>query len=242
MKRLTLVPCLMLLSACTLTLSPRAEQPVATPTPYGVALPPAWTPTPEPTRQPTARPTTAKPAEPTATPEIKVTALRLSEISGGYGPVQPISYGLSPALLGAGVLKPQGIAIYERTDNGALVISVAAVLTSPIEEQGFATWLENPGLLLEPLASVLGQLEGSPRSLDGFSDLGTASAATEGTILMRDTRYTAQIILLRQGVAAAYVATLVPRYADSGFDLRGVMQIYAQRLEAETEPAAPPAS
>ncbi len=246
MKRLALVPCLLLLSACTSPLGPSntPDAPAATPTRVGVALPPAWTPTPEPSRQPTARPTSKASLEPTAAPEFEVTALRLSEISGGYSPVQPITYGISPAILAAGVLQPQAIAMFERPDNDTLVISVAAVLATPTEEQGFASWLETPTMLLDALASMIGQLEGSARVLDGYADIGTASAAAEGTILMRDTRYTTQIVIVRQDVAAAYVAVLIPRGAQSGFDLDGVMRIYAQRLAAEVQGAGastPPA-
>ena len=61
---------------------------------------------------------------------------------------------------------------------------------------------------------------------------------------MRYTRYTTQLVLVRQDVAAAYVAVLVPRGAQSGFDLDGVLRIYAQRLAAEVQGAVastPPA-
>jgi hypothetical protein len=240
MTRLILIPCLLTLAACTLPFGmPGAPAaPAAPPTQVGVALPPAWTPTPETTQPPTARPPTQAAAAPTTTPEFKVTALRLSEISGGYAPVQPITYGLSPAILAAGVLQPQAIAMFGRSDNGTLVISVAAALTTATEEQGFATWIETPTILIEALAGVIGRLEGPTSVLDGYSDLGTASAAAEGTILMGETRYTTQVVLVRQGQAAAYVAALTPRYADLGFDLNGVMRIYAQRLAAEAGDAS----
>ena len=133
--------------------------------------------------------------------------------------------------------------MFEQPGGGTLVISVAAALTTATEEQGFASWLEAPTMLLEALAGALGQLEGSARALDGFSDLGTASAAAEGTILMGGARYTAQIVLLRQGSAAAYIAVLLPRGAQSGFDLQSVSRGYAERLRAEVlgipTPSAP---
>jgi hypothetical protein len=174
---------------------------------------------------------------------MKITALRLSDLPAGYAPAQPISYGISPAILAAGVLDPQAIAMFERSDNGTLVISVAAPLATPTEEQGFASWLETPTMLLEALAGAVGQFEGSARVLDGFSDIGTASAAAEGTILMRGARHTAQIVLVRQGTAAAYIAVLLPRGAQSGFDLQSVMRGYAERLRVNTlyipTPSAP---
>src|SRR4030042_2668246 len=112
MKRLTLIPWLLLLSACTLPFGapPVTEAPDATPTEIGVALPPAWTPTSPSASPPTARPTGQPEQEPTAAPEIEVTALRLTDLPGGYDPSQPISYGLSPANLAAGVLQPPAAA------------------------------------------------------------------------------------------------------------------------------------
>lgn len=241
MKRLTLIPWLLLLSACTLPFggSPAAEPPAATPTPIGVALPPAWTPTPPFGTQPTVRPTSRPEQEPTVTPEIEVTAIRLTDLPGGYAPSQPISYGLSPAILSAGVLQPQAIAMFEAPD-GTLVISVAALLGTPAEEEGFARWIETPTTLIEVLGGVLGQIEGSPRVLDGYSDIGTASAAAEGTIQFRDFRYTTQVVLLRQGPAAAYIAVLVPRGAQSGFNLQDLVRPYSERLRAGIESAGAP--
>jgi hypothetical protein len=245
MKRLTLVPWLLLLSACTLPLG-QAAAPAGSAVPatqIGVALPPAWTPTPEREAQPTARPTSPPAQEPTPTQEMKITALRLSDLPAGYAPAQPISYGISPAILAAGVLDPQAIAVFEQSGNGTLVISVAALLATPTEEHGFASWLETPMMLLEALAGAVGQLEGSARALDGFSDIGTASAAAEGSILMRGARYSTQIVILRQGRAGAYIAVLLPRGAQSGFDLQSVVRGYAERLRADTlhipTPSAP---
>jgi hypothetical protein len=236
MKRLTLIPWLLLLSACTLPLGRAAtpESPVVTPTQIGIALPPVWTPTPGQAARPTARSTSRPAQEPTPTQEVKVTALRLSDLPAGYTPAQPISYSISPAILAAGVLDPQAIAMFEQTSNGTLVISVAGPLGTPTEEQGFASWLETPTMPLEALAGAVGQLEGSARTLDGFSDIGTASAAAQGTILMRGARYTAQIVLVRQGAVAAYITVLVPRGAQSGFDLLSVARGYADRLRADT--------
>ncbi|MCX6070702.1 MAG: hypothetical protein NTU91_07565 [Chloroflexi bacterium] len=235
MKRLTLIPWLLLLSACTLPFGQAAtpELPALPPTQVGIALPPAWTPTPQGAAQSTARPTSRPAQEPTPTSEIKVTALRLSELPTGYGPAQPVAYGISPAILAAGVLEPQAIAMFEQLGNGTLVISVAAPLATPTEEQGFGSWLKTPTMLLEALAGAMGQLEGSARALDGFSDIGTASAAVEGTILIGGARYTTQIVLLRQGSAAAYIAVLLPRGAQPGFDLQSVVRGYAERLRAE---------
>lgn len=242
MKHLTLVPWLLLLSACTLPFGGAAMPATSSeaPTQIGVALPPAWTPTPERSIQSTARPTTRPSQEPTLTPEIEVSALRLTELPGGYTPAQPISYNISPAILAAGVLQPQAIALFEQPSNGTLVISVAAALATPTEEQGFASWIETPATLLEALAGVLGRLEGSARILDGFSDIGTASAAAEGTILMRDARYSTQVVILRQGDVAAYIAVLVPRGAQSGFDLQGLVRAYAGRLRVSTDASGPP--
>ena len=244
MKRLTLIPWLLLLSACTLPFGQAGtpEAVAAPPTQVGVALPPAWTPTPQRAAQPTARPTSRPVQEPTPTTEIKVTALKLSELPAGYAPAQPISYGLSPAILAAGVLKPQAIAMFEQPGNGTLVISVAAALTTPTEEQGLASWLAAPTMLLEALAGAIGQLEGSPRALDGFSDIGTASAAAEGTIAMGGVRYSTQIIILQQGQAAAYMAVLLPRGAQLGFDLQGVVRAYAGRLRVDTIKLGPPST
>jgi hypothetical protein len=243
MKRLMLLPWLLLLSACTLPFGQPGigETPSAPPTQVGVALPPAWTATPERAAQPTARPTNRPAHEPTATQEIKVTALRLSELPGGYSPVQPISYGITPPVLAAGVLEPQAIAMFTQP-NGTLVISVAAPLRTPSEEQGFAAWHQTPTTLLQALAGVLGEVEGSPRSLDGFGDIGEASAAAEGTILMGGARYTTQVVLLRFESVAAYLAVLVPRGAVSGFELHGVAVAYAQRLRTDVEQLAPPST
>jgi len=234
MKRLTFIPWLLLLSACTLPFGQAAttEVPVVPTAQIGVELPPEWTPTPERAAPPTARPTSRPAQEPTPTQEIEVTALRLTELPGGYSPAQPISYGISPAILAAGVLEPQAIAMFQQP-NGTLVISVAAPLTTPTEEQGFASWLETPTMLLEALAGAMGQLEGSARKLDGFSDIGTGSAATEGTILIGGARYTTQVVILRQESAAAYIAVLVPRGAQSGFDLQSVVRGYAMRLRTD---------
>jgi hypothetical protein len=242
MKRLTLIPWLLLLSACTLPFGQAAtpELPSLPPTQAGIALPPAWTPTPQGAAQPTAQPTSRPAQEPTPTSEIEVTALRLSELPAGYGPAQPVTYGISPAILAAGVLEPQAIAMFEQPGNGTLVISVAAPLATPTEEQGFASWLETPTMLLEALAGAIGQLEGSARALDGFSDIGTASTATEGTILIGGVRHTTQIVLLRQGSAAAYIAVLLPRGAQSGFDLQSVVRAYAQRLRVEIDAVGVP--
>jgi hypothetical protein len=234
MKRLALIPWLLLLSACTLPFgeSAASQAPAAQPTQIGVALPPVWTPTPAQLRQPTAHPTSGAAQEPTSAPEIRVSAVRLSELTAGYAPAQPIEYGISPAILAAGVIEPQAIAMFRHPDSGTLVISVAAVLATRTEEQGFASWLETPTMLLEALAGAIGQLEGSARTLGGFSDIGTASAAAEGTILIGDARYSTQIILLRQGPAAAYVAVLLPRGAQSGFDLQGLMRMSAMRVRS----------
>jgi hypothetical protein len=243
MKRLTLIPWLLLLSACTLPLGQAGTPgtPAAPPTQVGVALPPAWTPTPRPVTQPTVRPTGRPSQEPTPTAEIKVSALRLSELPSGYAPAQPISHGISPAILAAGVLEPQAIAMFEQPGGGTLVISVAAALTTATEEQGLASWLEAPSMLLEALAGAMGQLEGSARALEGYSDIGDASAAAEGTILIGGARYSTQIVVLRQGQTAAYVAVLLPRGTQPGFELQSVVRGYAERLRAEASaPALPP--
>ena len=241
MKRLTFLPWLLLLSACTLPFgaAPTSEAPAATATSIGVALPPVWTPTPASGSQPTARPTTRPAQEPTETPEVEVLALRLTDLPGGYAPSQPISYGLSPAILSAGVLQPQAIAVFE-APNGTLVISVAALLGTPTEEEGFARWIETPTTLIEVLGGVLGQIEGTPRVLEGYSDLGTASAAADGTIQFRDFRYSTQVVLLRQGPAAAYIAVLVPRGAQSGFNLQDLVRPYSERLRVGIESAGAP--
>lgn len=242
MKRLSLFPWMLLLTACTLPFgaAPAPEPPAATATSVGVALPPLWTPTPPSASQPTAKPTTRPEQPATDTPEIEVPALRLSDLPVGYAPSQPISYGLSPAILAAGVLQPQAIAMFEDPAGGTLVISVAALLGTPAEEEGFARWIETPTTLIEVLAGVLGQLEGSSRALDGFSDIGTASAAAEGTILYRDSRYNTQVVLLRQGSGAAYVALLVPRGAQPRFELQDLARAYSERLRAGDEaPGAP---
>ncbi len=242
MKRLSLFPWMLLLTACTLPFgaAPTAVAPAATLTPIGVALPPVWTPTPPSGSQPTAKPTTRPEQAATDTPKKEVPALRLSDLPGGYAPSQPISYGLSPAILAAGVLQPQAIAMFEDPTGGTLVISVAALLGTPSEEEGFARWIETPTTLIEVLAGVLGRLEGSSRALDGFADIGTASAAAEGTILYHDSRYSTQVVLLRQGSSAAYIALLVPRGAQPGFDLQDLVRAYSERLRAELEaPAAP---
>jgi hypothetical protein len=241
MKRAIILPWLLLLTACSLPFGqPSTPDSSAPPPPeVGVALPPAWTPTPERAAQPTVRPTSRPTQVPTPTREIKVTALRLSELPGGYSPVQPISYGISPAVLAAGVLEPQAIAMFTQL-NGALVLSVAAPLTTATQEQGFSSWLETPTMLLEALAGVLGQLEGSPRALEGYSDIGTASAAAEGTILMGGWRYTTQVVLVREGPVAAYLAVLVPRGASPGFEVEGIVRAYAQRLRTEVENLGPP--
>jgi hypothetical protein len=39
---------------------------------------------------------------------------------------------------------------------------------------------------------------------------------------------------VRQGTAAAYVAVLLPRGAQSGFDMQSVVRGYAERLRADT--------
>lgn len=242
MKRLSLLPWMLLLTACTLPFgaTPTADGPAATPTPIGVALPPVWTPTPPSASQPTAKPTTRAEQAPTETPEIDVPALRLSDLPAGYSPSQPISFGLSPAILAAGVLQPQSIAMFEDPAGGTLVISVAALLGTSAEEDGFARWIETPTTLIEVLAGVLGRLEGSSRALDGFSDIGTASAAAEGTILYHDSRYSTQVVLLRQGSSAAYIAVLVPRGAQPGFNLQDVVRVYSERLRVRNEsPDAP---
>lgn len=242
MKRLSLLPCLLiLLSACSLPFggTPTQEPLPPTPTPIGVALPPAWTPTPGVGASATARPTSAPAAEPTATPAIEVTALRLTELPSGYTPAQPVSYGLSPAILSAGVLRPSGIAMFSEPNSGTLVISVAALLATDGEEQGFARWIETPTTLIEVLAGVLGQLEGTASVLDGYADIGTASAAAQGRILLRNTRYDTEIVLLRQGPAAGYIAVLVPRGARSGFTLHDLAAQYAARLQATVTLDAP---
>jgi hypothetical protein len=241
MKRLTLLPWLLLLSACTLPFgaAPTAEPPAATPTSIGVALPPAWTETPASDSLPTLRATSRPQQEPTETPAVVVTALRLTDLPGGYAPSQPISYGLSPAILSAGVLQPQAIAMFEEP-GGTLVISVAALLGSPTETAGFARWIETPMTLIEVLGGVLGQIEGSPRVLDGFADIGSASAAAEGTILFRNSRYSTQVVILRQGSAAAYLAVLVPRGTQSGFNLLDLVRPYAERLRLGVEAVGAP--
>jgi len=235
MKALSLAPWLLLLSACTLPLG-RGGTPVASlpPTPTGirVSLPPAWTPTPGQAPQSTAGPASQPTQAPTPTPQAGVSALRLSELPGGYAPAQPISYGLSPAVLGAGVMEPKAIAMFELPSNGTLVLSVAAPLETSAEEQGFGSWIEAPTLLLNALAGAMGRLEGTTRSLDGYSDFGAASAAAEGTILIRDARYSAQVVIVRQGSIGAYVAVFAPRGARLGFDLKGLVRVYAERLRA----------
>jgi hypothetical protein len=242
MKRLRLLPWMLLLTACSLPFgaAPTEDAPAATLTPIGVALPPVWTPTPPSASQPTVEPTTRAEQPPTETPEIDVPALRLSDLPAGYAPSQPISYGLSPAILAAGVLHPQSIAMFEDPASGTLVISVAALLGTSAEEDGFARWIETPTTLIEVLAGVLGRLEGSARVLDGFSDIGTASAAAEGTILYHDSRYSTQVVLLRQGSSAAYIALLLPRGAQAGFDLQDLVRAYSVRLRVREEaPDAP---
>ncbi len=242
MKRLSLFPWILLLTACTLPFgaAPTADAPAATLTPIGVALPPVWTPTPPSGSQPTAKPTSRPEQAATETPKKEVPALRLSDLPVGYAPSQPISYGLSPAILAAGVLQPQAIAMFEDPSGGTLVISVAALLGTSSEEEGFARWIETPTTLIEVLAGVLGRLEGSAQALDGFGDIGTASAAAEGTILYHDSRYSTQVVLLRQGSSAAYIALLVPRGAQPRFDLLDLVRAYSERLRAEVEaPGAP---
>jgi len=242
MKRLSLLPALLiLLSACSLPFggTPAQATPPPTPTEIGVALPPAWTPTPAPAARPTVRPTSPPAAEPTETPAIEVTALRLTELPSGYAPAQPVSFGLSPVILSAGVLQPQAIAMFQDPNNGTLVISVAALLQTDSEEQGFTRWIETPTTLIEVLGGVLGQMEGSPSVLNGFADIGTASAAAQGRILFRDFRYDTEVVLLRQGPAAAYIAVLVPRGERPGFTLHDLAAQYAARLRVTVTLDAP---
>jgi len=235
MKRLSPLLCLaILLSACSLPFGgapAQATPPPSTPTQIGVALPPAWTATPALNARPTARPTSPPAAAPTEIPAIEVTALRLTELPSGYAPAQPVSFGLSPAILSAGVLQPQAIAMFQDPNNGTLVISVAALLQTNSEEQGFARWIETPTTLIEVLGAVLGQLEGTPSVLTGYADLGTASGAAQGRILFRDFRYDTQVVILRQGQAAAYIAVLLPRGERPGFALHDLAAQYAARLQ-----------
>ncbi len=242
MKRLSLLLCLsILLSACSLPFGGTPAPPPlpSTPTEIGVALPPAWTATPALDARPTTRPTSPPAAAPTETPAIKISALRLTDLPSGYAPAQPVSFGLSPAILSAGVLQPQAIAMFQDPDNGTLVISVTALLQTNSEEQGFARWIETPTTLIEVLGGVLGQLEGSPSVLTGYADLGTASGAAQGRILFRDFRYDTQVVVLRQGQAAAYIAVLLPRGERPGFALHDLAAQHAARLQVVVTLDAP---
>jgi len=244
MRTLTLpILCLSsLLAACTLPFGGTPAAPpeaVATPTAFGVSLPPAWTSTPAVAVPPTARPTVPPAVEATSTPSLVVSALRLGELPVGYTPAQPIAFGLSPASLSAGVLQAQAIALFEEPITGVLVFSVASPLASPSEEQAVVQAIETPTTLVEVLAGALGQLEGTPRVLDGFGDIGTASAAAEGRIVYREFRYDLQLVLMRQGPIAAYIAVMTPLGVRSGFDLRELAQTYATRVQVSNITDAP---
>ena len=244
MRRLTLITiCLaMLLSACTLPFGGQPAEPpgpLATATTVGVSLPPAWTSTPADRAQPTARPTSQPAVEATETPSLEVSALRLGELPVGFTPAQPISFGLRPAALSAGVLTVQAIALFEEPNSGVLVFSVASLLASPSEEQTVAQGIETPTTLVEVLAAALGQLEGTPRVLDGFGDIGTASAAAEGRVLFRDFRYDLQLVLLRQGPIAAYIVVMTPLGERPGFELKELARAYAARVQVSNIIDAP---
>ncbi len=244
MRHLTLLTLslAMLLSACTLPFGGAPSEPpeaLATATPVGVSLPPAWTPTPAGKAQPTAPPTPLPAVDATETPSLEVSALRLNELPVGFVPAQPISYGLRPAALAAGVLNVQAIALFEEPNSGVLVFSVASLLASPSEEQAIALGIETPTTAVEVLAGALGQLEGTPRLLDGFGDIGTASAAAEGRILFREFRYDLQLVLLRQGPVAAYIAVMTPLGARPGFDLKELARAYAARVQVSNIIDAP---
>lgn len=242
MRRLTLLLTGLLLSACSLPFAGGPSEDVSlppTPTTIGVALPPAWTATPPAQTTSAPRRPTPSAVEPSPTPAIEVSALRLAELPAQYTPAQPISYGLVPAALSAGVLQTQALALFEDLNTGTLVISVASLLASPAEEQAVLQGLESPTTLVEVLAGALGQLEAAPRALDGYGDIGTASAAAEGRILYRSFRYDLRIVLFRQGPIAAYVGVLVPLGANAGFELGDLARQHAARLQLATIIDAP---
>jgi hypothetical protein len=244
MRRLTLLTLSLaiLLSACTLPFGGAPAEPpgpASTATAVGVSLPPAWTATPAGRVQATAPPSPPPAVEATETPSLEVTALRLNELPVGFIPAQPIAYGLRPAALAAGVLNVQAIALFEEPTSGVLVFSVASLLASPSEEQAIALGIESPTTPVEVLAGALGQLEGTPRLLSGFGDIGTASAAAEGRLLFREFRYDLQLVLLRQGPIAAYVAVMTPLGARAGFDLYELARAYAARVRVSTITDAP---
>ena len=247
MRRPTLLTlCLaMLLSSCTLPFGgapaelPAAPTAASTATAVGVSLPPAWTPTPAERVQATVRPTPLPAFDATETPALEVSALRLSELPAGYIPAQPISFGLRPASLAAGVLDVQAIAVFEEPTSGVLVFSVASLLGSPSEEQAVALGIETPTTPVEVLAGALGQLEGTSRLLTGFGDIGTGGAAAEARLLFREFRYDLQFVLFRQGPIAAYLAVMTPLGARPGFDLGEVARAYAARLQVSNIIDAP---
>jgi hypothetical protein len=244
MRRVTLpILCLAtLVSACTLPLggtSPEPPDSPATPTLIGVSLPPAWTATPADASPATARPSLPSTDIATETPAPVVSTLRLGELPAGYIPAQPIALGLSPAALSAGVLPTPAIALFEEPTTGVLVFSAASVLASPAEEQAVALGIETPTTLVEVLAGALGQLEGSARILNGFGDIGTASAAAEGRIVYREFRYDLQLVLMRQGAIAAYIAVMTPLGLRPGFDLKELAQAYAARVRVSNITDAP---
>ncbi|MBM3121434.1 MAG: hypothetical protein FJZ97_04530 [Chloroflexi bacterium] len=235
MRQLTLLTLSLaiLLSACSLPFGGPPPVPPGAPaaaTAVGVSLPPEWTPTPTDRAQMTSPPTSQPRVEATATASLEVSALRLSELPIGFVPAQPISYGLRPAALAAGVLTVQAIAFFEQPNSGVLVFSVASRLASPSEEQAVALGIETPTTPVAVLAGALGQVEGTPRLLDGFEDIGTASAAAEGRLVFRDFRYDLQLVLLRQGAIAAYIAVMTPLGTRPGFDLNELARAYAARV------------